>query len=213
MDDCICYSGCVFWNIPRLASINPCFYRYTKLHTSGKTSIKTDASELQRDHIDSFVNKHNGSSSHKISGLIEINVNDESGQYYRKTNTYGSTQGNDKLVAMHGYIDNSDIWIISCSSTTPNHMRIYAESKNYDLLVDLIHTSIPYLNPNSTDNKQRLDRFDNMIQNSRTGLYIENINGTYTALKQNDGNPAAVDKNKAVNWRLNMNTGCFDIMY
>ena len=107
-------------------SLAPCFADDFSAFTRMQTANILD---LQRGHIDTFVSRHNSSSSYKISNLAEMNINDESGQYYRKTNTYGSTQGNDKLVAMHGYIDNSDIWIISCSSTTPNHMAFMPSRK------------------------------------------------------------------------------------
>lgn len=163
----------------------------------------------QEANVNSFISNHNSQSSHKISNLEQIDLNDESSEYYRKTNTYGSRT----MLAAHGSIDGSDIWIISCSPDIPTHMRIYVESTDYDLLTELVHTSVPYLNPKSTDNTQRLERFDSMIQNNEYGLYIEYINGTYTVLKQNNDNGALVSKDKVANWRLNMITGCSDLLY
>ena len=147
----------------------------------------------QLSYIQSFVDNHNSKSSYKISNLKQIDPSDESGEYYRKTNTYGSNS----TFAMHGSIGESDIWIISCGADVSTHMRVYVESTDYVLLTDLVHTSIPYLNPNSSDNKERLERFDSMIQNNQYGLYIENINGTYTVLKQNNDTGALVNKE---NW-------------
>lgn len=167
------------------------------------------AKNNQLSYIQSFVDDHNSKSSYKISNLKQIDPSDESGEYYRKTNTYGSNS----MFAMHGSMSESDIWIISCGADVSTHMRVYAESTDYSLLTDLVHTSIPYLNPNSTDNKERLERFDSMIQNNQYGLYIEHINGTYTVLKQNNDTGALVNKEKVKDWRLNMNTGCMDIWY
>ena len=170
----------------------------------GTATTKTDASVLQRSHIESFVNQYNSSSNRKISNLSDIDVNDESSPYYRKTNTYGKTYNNEKLVAMHGDIDGSNIWIISCSSTNKTNMRVYVESNDHELMTEMVHIGIPYFNPNSTDNAERLAKFDNMMnQPNSTGMYINAINGTYTALRTND----------VTKWRLNMNTGCANIMY
>lgn len=141
-------------------------------NTQVKKAETTKSNQLS--YIQLFVDDHNDKSSYKISNLKRIDLSNETGEYYRKTNTYG----NDGALVMHGYIDKSDIWIISCSADVSTQMRIYAESTDYALLTDLVHTSISYLNPHSTDNNERLGRFDSMIQNSQYGLYIENINGT-----------------------------------
>ncbi len=167
------------------------------------------AKNSQLSYIQSFVDDHNNKSSYEIANLKQIDPSDEAGNYYRKTNTYGSNS----TFAMHGNIDKSDIWIISCSADVPTQMRVYAESTDYSLLTDLVHTSIPYLNPNSADNKERLERFNSMIQNNQYGLYIEHINGTYTVLKQNNDTGVLMNKDKVKDWRLNMNTGCMDIWY
>ena len=184
-------------------------YILVKLAQESQVKNVEKVKNSQLSHIQSFVDDHNNKSTYKISNLKQIDPSDEAGEFYRKTNTYGSNS----VFAMHGSIDNSDVWIISCSADVPTQMRVYAESTDYALLTDLVHTSIPYLNPNSTDNKERIARFDSMIEDSQYGLYIENINATYTVLKQNNNTGALVNKEKAKDWRLNMNTGCMDIWY
>lgn len=184
-------------------------YVLVKLAQESQVKNVEKVKNSQLSYIQSFVDDHNKKSTYKISNLKQIDPSDETGEFYRRTNTYGSNS----TFAMHGNIDKSDVWIISCSVDVPTHMRVYAESTDYVLLTDLVHTSIPYLNPHSTDNNERLERFDSMIQDSQYGLYIENINGTYTVLKQNNDTGALVNKEKAKDWRLNMNTGCMDIWY
>lgn len=167
------------------------------------------AKNNQLSFIQSFINNHNEKSNRKISNIEQIDLNNESGKYYRRTNTYGGYN----TLGVHGTIEGSDIWIISCSIDKPTNMRIYVESKDYELLTDLVHIGVPYLNPNSTDNNERLSRFDSMIKDNTYGLYIDYINGTYTVLKQNNDTGALVYKDKVENWRLNMITGCSDILY
>lgn len=187
------------------------FVPYMFLNLAQKAQVKKAETikNNQLSYIQSFVDDHNNKSIYKISGLEQINLSNESGKYYRKTNTYGGYS----TLGMHGVIGGSDIWIISCSPDTSANMRIYAESKDYNLLTDLVHTSIPYLNPNSADNNERLERFDTMIRDNGYGLYIEYINGTYTVLKQNNDTGALDRKENVENWRLNMITGCSDLFY
>ncbi len=189
-------------------SIIPFGY-YMSARLQNKKAI--DDRKAQDSSIQSFVDYYNKESEYSIENLTVINVNDESSLYYRKTNTH--SYSNNTTRAMHGDMYGSEIWIISCGVDRPTNMRIYAESTNYNLLVGLVHISIPYLNPNSTDNKERLERFDTMIHDNQYGLYNGYINGTNTILNQNNDNGALVNKEKASSWRLNMNTGCADIWY
>ncbi len=162
-----------------------------------------DVASLQRNNIKSFVEKYNSLSSRKIINLQSINILDESSRYYRKTNTYVGTHGKDELIAEHGTIDGSEIWIISCSSTIKTSMRVYIESNDHELMKEMVHIAVPYFNPNSNNNDERLERFDTLMNKSATGLFIESINGTYVALRSNN----------VTKYRLNLNTDCNNIFF
>lgn len=175
----------------------------SRTSSSSQSQKAKDSTSIQRGFINSFVSQYNSSSSHSIVKIVDINISDESSPYYRKTNTYGGSSSQNKRIGVHGYIEESEIWIISCDADTFNHMRIYIESDDHELMKEMVHISVPYFNPKSTDNNERLKYFDTMINNSTTGLFINSINGTYVALRSND----------ITKYRLNMNTGCGDIYY
>lgn len=181
---------------------------------SHQEQVAESKSDIQKNYIQSFVDNHNSLSENKIDNLVEIDRTDEAGQYYRSTNTSFYASSDHPYTTMHGTITGGEIWLVSCSVTDPSSLRLYAETTNYDILSDLVHVSIPYLNPDSSDNTQRLGRFDSMIQSSNNGLYIEYINASYVVLKQNNENTGVIyDKDKASNWRLNINTKCSDLWY
>ena len=185
---------------------------------TNKTSTQSTVSNTNtsKANVQSFINYHNNVSNYKISDLQRIDLKDNSSQFYRATNTYIGTYNYSKYYAVHGYIDSSDIWIISCNSNTdPKSMRIYAESSDYNLLVNIVHTSIPYFYPNDTDNDKLLEKFDNLIQNNRWGIYGQHIKQVYTILKQNNEGSSTMlyDKEYVKNWRLNLNTNCNDFSF
>jgi hypothetical protein len=159
--------------------------------------------------IQSFVDYFNDQSDFEILNLEEIDLNDEASEFYRSTNTRAGRNA----VAMHGLIGDSDIWITRCNDKYATGMRIYAESTDKDLLVNLVHVGIPYFNPNKTNNTDRLNNFDSMIQYDSHGIFIGSINNTYTVLSQNKETTTLLPKNEVENWRLNMNTGCNDLLY
>ena len=166
-----------------------------------------DSSELSG--IQSFVEYFNDQSDFEILNLEEIDLGDEASEFYRSTNTRAGRNA----VAMHGLIGDSDIWITRCNDKYATGMRIYAESTNHDLLVNLVHVGIPYFNPNKTNNTDRLNNFDSMIQRNSYGIFIGSINNTYTVLSQNKETTALLPKNEVENWRLNMNTDCNNLFY
>lgn len=186
------------------------FISLQKVRTSQRK--QDNFAQSERNNVNAFVEYYNNNSKHKITNLAEINLKNESSKYYRKTNTYAG----DNSIAMYGEIGNSQIWVISCSPTEPTSMRLYVETKDYDLLTELVHIGVPYFNPKSKNNEERLsNKFDAMVNSSRTGLFIDAINGTYVVLKQIhvDGSAAILDRDKVSDWRLNMNTNCNNIIY
>lgn len=169
-----------------------------------KTSNNKSSSKSQQlANIDKFINYYNSRSSSNILRSSVLDILDTTNNYYRKTNTYYHSDADDSPVAVHGEIDKSHIWIISCSSSVPTRMRIYLESDNYSLLTEAVHISIPYLNPDSANITSKLANFDAAIRNSRAKLFVNFVGSTYVALKTGE----------TTNWRLNLNTGCADLWY
>lgn len=148
-------------------------------------SIKLTTEEENSDKVDSvnrFIELYNEISDIAITDLIDIDIHDKSGGYYR---TEFRTYAYNDAIAKHGIAGES----ISIDMIQYSHgFRIYVLAKSYEELQRFLETSIKIYDPSITDDMIQSNIYDRIdFVGSGVSFYINDITGYYEILNRETG--------------------------
>lgn len=132
--------------------------------------------------VDKFVELYNSNSETPITGLIDIDIHDESSGYYR---TEFRTAAYDNAIAKHGILgENVSIDLIQYS----RGFRIYILADSYEALQKTLETTVKIYDSSITDAIIQSDIYDQIdFVGSGVSFYTNNITGYYEILNRKTG--------------------------
>lgn len=150
-----------------------------------KESIKLTTEEEASDKINSvdrFIELYNEISDIAITDLIDIDIHDKSGGYYR---TEFRTYAYNDAIAKHGIAgENISMDMIQYS----RGFRIYVLAKSYEELQRFLETAVKIYDPSITDDMIQSNIYDTIdFVGSGVSFYINDITGYYEILNRETG--------------------------
>lgn len=94
--------------------------------------------------VDAFIADYNELSQTPIENIIEIDINDKDGEYYR---TEFRLLAFEDAPAICGSIGNSSIEVINYGTMSKDGLRIYVSSDTYDAMKEILENSMKIFDP------------------------------------------------------------------